>query len=134
MRPDAAIEFWQGDSLKLNDDLTLIRAGGHFKGGTVCYWAAGSNGKGALLTGDVIQVVADKRWVSFMYSYPNLIPLSPAKVRQIVESVDPYEFERLYGAWWKAIVQTDAKRRVTQSASRYIDAIQDNFRPNILVA
>ncbi len=35
--------------------------------------------KGILLTGDIIQVVADERWVSFMYSYPNLIPLPARK-------------------------------------------------------
>ena len=39
------------------------------------HWPAGANGKGALLTGDIIQVVQDRRYVSFMRSYPNLIPL-----------------------------------------------------------
>ena len=39
------------------------------------HWPAGTKGKGALLTGDIIQVVQDRRYVSFMRSYPNLIPL-----------------------------------------------------------
>ena len=123
MRPDSSVVFWQGEVRSLNEDITLIRAGGHFEGGTVCHWATGQEGRGVLLTGDIIQVVADKRWVSFMYSYPNYIPLSAAKVNHIVEAVEPYEFERIYGAWWPAIVRADAKERVRLSAERYLRAI-----------
>ena len=124
MRPDPSIEFWTGDRLQLQENVTLIKAGGHFAGGTVCHWAAGLEGTGMLLTGDVIQVVADRRWVSFMYSYPNYIPLSAAKVQHIVDAVEPYPFERIYGAWWTAVVLSDAKERVRRSAKRYISAIQ----------
>lgn len=123
-RPDSCIEFWRGETLKLQKDITLIRAGGHFAGGTVCHWASRAGEAGTLLTGDVIQVVADRRWVSFMYSYPNYIPLPAAKVKHILDSVEPYEFDRLYGAWWTAIVAEDAKNRVQLSAERYIKAIE----------
>ena len=105
--------------------MTLIRGGGHFDGGTMCHWPDGADGKGALLTGDIVQVVADRRWVSFMYSYPNLIPLSAAKVKRIVQSVEPFAFDRLYAAWWERIVFEDAKAAVHRSATRYIKAIQD---------
>ncbi len=121
MRPDPAIEFWQGDTLELQKGITLIRTGGHFAGGTVCHWASGTSG--TLCTGDVIQVVADRRWVSFMYSYPNLIPLAADKIRRIVEAVEPYAFERIYGAWWEAVVPSNAKDSVRRSAERYIRAI-----------
>src|SRR5207237_379777 len=40
MRPDPAIEFWEGETKPLHDGLTLIRCGGHFDGGTVMHWAA----------------------------------------------------------------------------------------------
>src|SRR5437667_6577978 len=40
-RPDAAIEYWEGDTLALNSEVTLIRCGGHFPGSTVLHWAAG---------------------------------------------------------------------------------------------
>lgn len=123
MRPDPRITFWQGDTLSLQPGITLIKAGGHFAGGTVCHWASGTDGQGTLLTGDIIQVVADRRWVSFMYSYPNYIPLSAAKVSRIVEAVEPYRFDRIYGAWWSAIVTTDAKNHVRRSADRYLKAI-----------
>ena len=58
-----------------------------------------------------------------MYSYPNYIPLSKAKVEQIVRAVKPYSFDRIYGAWWQAIVTADAKSSVKRSAERYIAAI-----------
>lgn len=123
MRPDPNITFWEEETLSINEDITLIRAGGHFDGGTLCHWATGTEGKGTLLSGDIIQVVADRRWVSFMYSYPNYIPLSVAKVTHILEAVQPYAFERLYGAWWPAVVATKAKESVRLSAERYIRAI-----------
>ena len=74
------IRFWEGTTLSLWDGLTLINCGGHFEGGAVLHWPAGANGKGALLTGDIIQVVQDRRYVSFMRSYANLIPLGPAAI------------------------------------------------------
>ncbi|MGB3300726.1 MAG: hypothetical protein WBA76_20875 [Phormidesmis sp.] len=123
MRPDPSIELWTGNTLKLQKDITLIKAGGHFAGGTVCHWASGTRGLGTLFSGDIIQVVADRRWVSFMYSYPNYIPLSAAKVKQVANAVEPYAFDRIYGAFWSAIVSADAKASVRRSAERYIKAI-----------
>jgi hypothetical protein len=67
--------------------------------------------------------VQDRRYVSFMYSYPNLIPLPAATVRRIADSVAPYAFDRLYGAWWGRVVQEDAKAAVARSAARYIAAL-----------
>jgi hypothetical protein len=123
MRPAAAgsqIQFWEGTTLPLWDDLTLINCGGHFEGGTVLHWPAGSNGNGALLTGDIIQVVQDRRYVSFMRSYPNLIPLGPAAIAHILETIEQFAFDQIYGAWWKANVLSDAKHAVRSSAERYL--------------
>ena len=80
MRPSERIEFWSGERRTISDDLELVRLGGHFEGATVCLWRAGAGGKGALLSGDIVQVVSDRNWVSFMYSYPNLIPLPASSV------------------------------------------------------
>ena len=123
MRKSSRIQFWEGTRLPLWDDLTLINCGGHFEGGTVLHWPAGANGKGALLTGDIIQVVQNRRYVSFMRSYPNLIPLGPAAIQRILETVDPFPFEQIYGGWWQAKVRSDAKLAVTRSAERYLRAI-----------
>jgi glyoxylase-like metal-dependent hydrolase (beta-lactamase superfamily II) len=125
MRKSPRIKFWDGSGLSLWDGLTLINCGGHFEGGTVLHWPAGANGKGALLTGDIIQVVQHRRYVSFMRSYPNYIPLGPAAIRRILERVDPFSFEQIYGAWWKANVLSDAKAAVARSAERYLRAIQN---------
>jgi hypothetical protein len=119
MRPDEHLEFWSGDSKELWDGMTLIRAGGHFEGGTVLHWPAGAEGRGALLSGDIVAVAQDRRWVSFMYSFPNYIPLSAEHVDHIVAAVDPFAFDRIHGAWWDRIVMADAKAAVHRSAERY---------------
>lgn len=120
MRGNRRTQFWEGTILSLWDDLTLINVGGHFEGGTVLHWPGGAKGVGALLTGDVIQVVQDRRYVSFMRSYPNLIPLGPAAIHHILKTIEPFAFEQIYGAWWKANVLADAKAAVVRSAERYL--------------
>lgn len=80
-----------------------------------------------LLTGNTITVVANRTWVTFMYSYPNLIPLPSAEIRRIRDAIQPYAFERLYAAWFDTIVQADAKNAVIRSANRYIQALGSIF-------
>jgi glyoxylase-like metal-dependent hydrolase (beta-lactamase superfamily II) len=120
MRPDSSIEFWSGATKELWNGMTLINAGGHFDGGTVLHVP----GVDALLVGDILQVAQDRDWVSFMYSYPNYIPLSAAKVESIVAAVEPFEFDRIYGAWWDRNVRVDAKSAVRRSAERYKRALK----------
>ncbi len=133
MRPDAALRFWEGETLAVDETgvegVTLVRCGGHFEGGTVLHWARGAEGRGALLTGDIIQVVQDRRWVSFMRSYPNLIPLDAVGVARIVAATEPFGYDRVYGAWWDLHVEHDAKAAVARSAARYIAAIRGEHVP-----
>lgn len=124
-RPDPAIVFWEGETHSLGDGLTLIRGGGHFEGGSLLHWPAGADGRGVLLAGDIIQVVHDRRWVSFMYSYVNLIPLPASKVRRLVDAVEPYDFDRIYSPWLERVVMRDGKAAVRRSAERYIAAIRE---------
>ncbi len=121
MRPDPAVRFWKGDELELPGGLTVVRLGGHFSGGAVLHI---NRGGGMLLTGDIVQVVMDRRWVSFMYSYPNLIPLSAGQVRGMAQRLETYTFDRIYGAWWGRNVLSDAKETVRRSAARYIAAME----------
>jgi hypothetical protein len=123
MRPDPSIVFWSEDTHPLPGGLTLIRCGGHFEGASALHWPAGAGGRGVLLTGDSIQVVFDRRHVSFMYSYPNLIPLSAPAVRRIVAAVEPFVFDRIYGAWFDRGIAASAKSAVARSADRYVRAI-----------
>jgi glyoxylase-like metal-dependent hydrolase (beta-lactamase superfamily II) len=123
MRDDPAIVYWGGDALDLAPGITLIHCGGHFAGSTVLHWADGADGLGALLTGDSIMVAQDRRTVSFMYSYPNLIPLDAAAVERIVQAVGRFEFERIYGGWTGKNVLEAAGPAVRYSARRYLRAI-----------
>jgi hypothetical protein len=123
MRPSDKIQFWSGETLELVDSLTLHRLGGHFKGGTVLHWENGNDGKGILLTGDIIQVVADRKWVSFMYSYPNLIPRPAKKVAEIAGKVAGLKFDRLYNAFHRVVLE-NANESVQKSAERYIAALE----------
>src|ERR671916_1810013 len=118
MRSDPAIEFWNGDTKPLHDGLTLIRCGGHFEGGTVLHWPVGAEGRGVLLAGDILQVTMDRRHVSFMYSYPNYIPLPAEAVRRTVAAVEPYAYDRVYGFMFDLAILEDAKAAVARSANR----------------
>jgi glyoxylase-like metal-dependent hydrolase (beta-lactamase superfamily II) len=124
MRPDPAIRYWEGETFAPLPGLTLIRCGGHFPGSSTLHWPGGAGGRGSLFTGDTIMVVSDRRYVSFMYSYPNLIPMNASTVRRIVAAVEPYQFDRLHSSWPGAIVAEDAKAAVHRSAERYIAHIQ----------
>lgn len=123
VRPHETVRFWQ-DRVELLPGVTLVQCGGHFPGSAVIHWAAGAQGRGVLLTSDSIQVVQDRRYVTFMWSYPNVIPLSAAEVRGVVESVLPYPFDRIYGGWWHTVVSENAREAVERSAERYIRHIQ----------
>lgn len=123
MRKNENINFWEGEEFSINEDLTIIKCGGHFDGSSVLHWKSGDDGRGAILTGDTIQVVPDRRYVSFMYSYPNLIPLPAEKVKNIVNAVEPYSFNRIYGGFEGRTVHTDGKNAVYRSAERYLKAI-----------
>jgi glyoxylase-like metal-dependent hydrolase (beta-lactamase superfamily II) len=119
-RSDAAMTFWEGDARDLIPGIRLLHCGGHFGGSAILHWDAGADGAGVLLTGDTIQVLPDNRCVSFMRSYPNMIPLPPADVTRIARIVAPLRFDRLYGAFWDRDVTADAHRRVQESADRYV--------------
>jgi glyoxylase-like metal-dependent hydrolase (beta-lactamase superfamily II) len=122
-RPDPVIEFWEGEIHELDEGLTLHRCGGHFKGSTVLLWPDGAEGRGVLLSGDTMYVAPDRRHVSFMYSYPNFIPLAASTVDRIVEKVKPLRFDRIYGHFSDLVIESDAQGAVQRSADRYKKAI-----------
>jgi|SRR5579859_5989614 len=127
MRPDPAIRFWSGDTADVlpGSGLTLIRVGGHFPGATDLLWPAGAGGRGALFTGDEPQVAMDTRWVSFLYSYPNMIPLGAGDVRRIARTLARYQFDRIYGSWTPKVVPTNASTVVAKSAERYLRHVEE---------
>jgi hypothetical protein len=121
-RPDSAIRTWSGTS-ELLPGVRLVQCGGHFDGSAVLHWKAGAEGRGALLVGDTMTVVPDVRYVSFMRSYPNHIPLPANDVRRVVDAVRPYGFDRVYGGWWDRVMQSGGIGAIERSAARYLQWI-----------
>lgn len=119
-RSEAPVTFWAGDVRELISGVRILHCGGHFAGSAILQWDGGADGRGVLLTGDTIQVLPDNRCVSFMRSYPNMIPLPPAEVTRLARLVAPLQFDRIYGAFWDRDLTADARRRVQDSAERYV--------------
>ncbi|HET7326053.1 MAG TPA: hydrolase [Nocardioidaceae bacterium] len=128
-RSSPRIELFD-DTVEPVPGVTLARIGGHFDGAAVLHWPAGADGRGALLTGDTITVVQDRNWVSFMWSYPNLIPLDEDTVHDIARRVEPYAFDRVYGGWWGRVVVHDGAAAVRRSADRYIARVHGQRPPD----
>jgi hypothetical protein len=115
-----------GDRHEITPGLTLHRFGGHFPGSTVLHWAAGAGGRGVLLSSDTIHANPDRATVTFLRSYPNRIPLSPAVVQRIASAADQLQFDRLYDNFARG-VDTDAMAAVRRSADRYIAWVRGDY-------
>src|SRR5450631_1674482 len=130
MRPRPAIMSFERDEVTPLPGLHVLRLGGHFHGATVLLWPAGADGRGVLLTGDTIALVADPASVTFMYSYPNRIPLPASTIRELAGRVLRYDFDRIYPS---APVRPDnvlasgAKEAVRHSAERYIGMVEGTW-------
>jgi glyoxylase-like metal-dependent hydrolase (beta-lactamase superfamily II) len=123
MNPNPAVQLWDGDTHRLWDGVTLIRCGGHFPGGTVLHWQDGKQPRGVVGSGDILSVTADRKWVSFMRSYPNFIPLSAFEVGRIDAALAPFAFDKIYGHYFDRVIAANGKRVVERSVARYIAAI-----------
>lgn len=119
-RPSKRIEFWSGDTLALSNDVTLIRCGGHFPGSTAIHWKRGPRSGGTLLPGDALQVVFDRRHVTFMYSYPNYVPMNVSDVRAMRERLEPFDFEDVYGYTWGRNIIGGGRAAVDASFDRFL--------------
>lgn len=114
-----------GDEIEIVPGVRASQPGGHFPGSTVVHWTA-RDGRGVLFTGDTIGTVADPRWVTFMRSFPNWMPLSGAVVRRIAEHVSRYDFDRIY-ANFGGCVPNDARAAVQRSAERYAEWVDGGY-------
>jgi hypothetical protein len=123
MRPDPILKLWDGDTLKLLPDVTLIHGGGHFEGSSMLHWSQGAGGRGLVCSGDTVFVAPDRKSASFMRSYPNLIPLPAHKVERITAALAPFTFDSIYGVFFESVIATGAKAAVERSAARYLAAI-----------
>ena len=119
-----AFSFGKEQPCRLWDDLTLINCGGHFEGGTVLHWPTGSNGKGALLTSDIIQVVQDRSHVSFhaQLSKPDSARGDRRRSHRL-KTIEPFPFEGIYGALVESERSRECKSGSRGSAERYLRGI-----------
>lgn len=123
-RPDDRVTLYE-DRVDVTPSIAIIRCGGHFPGSAVVHWTGSHDGRGVLATGDSVSVAQDRGWVSFMWSYPNLIPLDGRELDRIGAALDGLNFDRIYGGWWGRTVSTDAAEAVRRSIERYRVAITD---------
>ncbi|MGB7803046.1 MBL fold metallo-hydrolase [Buttiauxella sp.] len=121
MRDSPWLNLWQGDSLKLTADVSLICLGGHFAGGSVLHWA---RDEGVLLAGDILQVTPGANAVSFMWSYPNMLPLPATSVSEIIRRLREVKFSRLYGAFEGKDIKENAAEIVQRSGEKYISCLR----------
>ena len=127
MRPGPSVRLWEGDTLDVLPDVTLIRCGGHFPGGTVLHWAKGAGGRGVVCSSDIATVTTDRKFLSFMRSYPNLIPLSARQVEGIAAALAPFAFDTIYGHYFDRVIPRDAKRILDVSVKRYVAALSGAY-------
>jgi hypothetical protein len=124
MRPDAAIKLWDGETLALNPDVTLIRGGGHFPGGAMLNWSKGAQGRGVLCSSDIATIASDRKFFTFMRSYPNFIPLPAREVEGIAAALAPFAFDTVYGHYFDRVIPTGGKAVLAASVARYLKAIE----------
>jgi hypothetical protein len=124
MRPDAALQFWSGETLPLLPGVTLIRGGGHFPGGAMLHWAQGAGGRGVLFSSDIATVATDRKFLTFMRSYPNFIPLPATEVEGIAGALEPFAFDTIYGHFFDRVIASGGKAVLKASVARYLAAIR----------
>ncbi len=125
--PHPRLHAWEGETHRWLGGTTLIRAGGHFPGGTVLHWPDGAGGAGTLLSGDILQVVPDRGVVGFMYSYPNYLPLPAWEVDAIAASVEPFAFDRIHGAFAGRTIVSGGKEAIERARVRYRRALDGDL-------
>lgn len=125
MRSSQEVVFWKGNRFPLWEDMQIIQCGGHFPGSCVLHYPQGSSGRGALFSSDTLHVTMDRKFVSFMKSYPNFIPLSEKKVKHIFSMLKDLPFDRIYGGAFDRNIQSGAKEAFEESVVRYLNALRN---------
>ncbi|RAH87076.1 hypothetical protein BO86DRAFT_352329 [Aspergillus japonicus CBS 114.51] len=111
------------------DKLEVIKTGGHFPGSTVLWWRAWRT----LLIADTIGTVPSGIYhvdrlpgtasFTFLWSYPNMIPLPPDEVLKIWKAIEHTDFDSTYGAFVGMHTHGDSKKRVLESAKIFVRAM-----------
>ncbi|KAL4419041.1 hypothetical protein ABPG77_011023 [Micractinium sp. CCAP 211/92] len=123
--PSDRIQLWSGDEKQLAPGCTLVRLGGHFPGSSVLHWdRCTADGKPIVFAGDTVMPCMDRKWVTFMYSFPNYVPLPAGEVQRMAAAISRWPFDRLYGPFPGPPVGPDAAEKVQASAQRYCGVLE----------
>ncbi|WP_051257213.1 hypothetical protein [Brevundimonas aveniformis] len=122
-RRPAHLRLWEGDQLNLAPNVDLVRLGSHFDGSAGLWWKTGPRRGGALFPGDAVQVSSDRRFASFMYSYPNHLPLGPKALMELRRRVEAMSFEDVFGFNTGRDMIGDAQAKLAASFDRYLRAV-----------
>ncbi|KAJ9138228.1 Metallo-beta-lactamase superfamily protein [Pleurostoma richardsiae] len=123
MRKGPAHVMWKEETLELlGGQFLAVKVGGHFPGSSVLLWRS----ERKLFVADSITIVpsgvyhtdrpVDTASFTFMWSYPNMIPLPPDEVYGIWKAVADLDFEDTHGAFWTRDTRGRSKERVLESA------------------
>jgi len=118
-------KFITNETQEIVPGVTAIKCGGHFPGSLVLH------ARESLFLSDTIMIVPSGLYhidrvpgtvsYTFMYSFPNMIPLSPDEILRIWESIKPFEFAVTYGAFPEQDIKDKAlKKRVLESMQIHI--------------
>lgn len=112
------IIFWEGEQKVLNQEATLFHIGGHFPGSAVLQCSLPAYEK-TLFVGDTLYLSPDKKHLSAMFSYPNIIPLSHQQTLDVFNKVDQISFKTLFGAFAHQNLENNAKHVFQNSFNIY---------------
>ncbi|PWN48353.1 hypothetical protein IE53DRAFT_389448 [Violaceomyces palustris] len=128
---------WEGDVLEVVPGVKVLRCGGHFPGSSILVWdrdltpghdttsqrAGDGNARrgGVALCSDTFMPCPDGKTFSFMWSYPNMIPLKPKDVEKIWQSVRPYPFQDVIGGWPGKAILGSSHEKLRISACNFVE-------------
>jgi hypothetical protein len=87
------------------------------------HWAKGPGGRGVLCSSDIATVTTDRKFLTFMWSYPNFIPLSARQVEGIAAALAPFRFDTIYGHYFDRVIPSGGEDVLKRSVARYLKAI-----------
>lgn len=116
--PHDCLTFWSGASHEILPGATVHNFGGHFPGNSVLHLDHSKS----LLVGDTVLVTFDRQHVSFMWSYPNYVPLPASEVLRLGKRFAALDFDSIHSAFWeRGDILTGAQEAVERSIDRHIN-------------
>ena len=76
-----------------------------------------------MLASDTVKVGWDRKSVSVMRSYPNLIPVNTSTITRIERLLEPLTYDRIYGAFAGRRIDREGPAAIKRSFDRYRTAI-----------